>query len=124
MIETKSTHISKLDENTIKVIFKPNALLEKDEYKSLYGHYQSLLAKDSDIKFLVVIQEGFKMKDKYLNFFKKDYRTDFKKAEAFIVLNPASRMYFKVGLTLVKNNYPVKLFDNEKDALNWLETIK
>lgn len=124
MIETKSAHISKLDENTIKIVFKPNALLEKEEYDTLYGHYQSLLGIDSEIKFLVIIQQGFKMKDKYLNFFKKDYRTDFKKAEAFIVLNPASRMYFKVGLTLVKNNYPVKLFDNEKDALNWLENIK
>ena len=124
MIETKSAHISKLDENTIKVVFKPNALLEKEEYDTLYGHYQSILGKDSEMKFLVIIQQGFKMKEKYVNFFKKNYRTDFKKAEAFIVLNPASRMFFKVGLAIVKNNYPARLFDTEQEALNWLNTIK
>lgn len=123
MIETKSAHISKLDENTIKVVFKPNALLTQEEYVTLFGHYKELLGRDSEMKFLVIIQEGFKMKEKYLKFFKKDYRTDFKKAEAFIVLNPASRMYFKVGIAIVKNNYPVKLFDNEADAIKWLKTI-
>ena len=123
MIETKSAHISKLDENTIKVVFKPNALLTQEEYHTLYGHYKEILGRDNEMKFLVIIQEGFKMKEKYMKFFKKDYRTDFKKAEAFIVLNPASRMYFKVGIAIVKNTYPVKLFDNEADAIKWLKTI-
>lgn len=124
MIETKSAYISKLDENTIKIVFKPDSILEREEYAELHSHYSTLLGDIDKIKFLVIIQEGFKMKDKYLNFFKKDYRTDFKKAEAFIVLNPASKMFFKVGLAIVRNSYPIKMFENETEAVNWLQTIK
>jgi len=124
MIETKSAYISKLDQDTIKIVFKPNAYLTTVEYKELYGHYQELLGKDDEMKFLVIVQEGFKMENKYLKFFKKDYRTDFKKAEAFVVLNPASRMFFKIGVLVVPHSYEAKLFEKEEEAIEWLKQIQ
>ena len=123
MIETNSAYISKIDDDTLKVVFKPNAILKKGEYQEMYEHYQSILGKKTEMKFLVIVQEGFKMEEQYLKFFKKDYRVDFKKAEAFILLNPSSRMFFKVGIHVIPNKYPAKLFDNEKEALKWLKTI-
>lgn len=121
MIETKSAYISKLDEDTIKLVFKPGALLKQEEYTTLYGHYCSVLGKTEQMKFLVIVQEGFKMEQRYLHFFKKEYRTDFKKAEAFIILNPSSRMFFKVGIQLVPHSHEAKLFDKEVDAIAWLK---
>ncbi|MEO9531465.1 MAG: hypothetical protein ABJG68_14270 [Crocinitomicaceae bacterium] len=123
MIETKSAYISKLDEDTIKLVFKTGAFLDKEEYASLYGHYCSLLGRKTEMKFLVIVQEGFKMEQRYLQFFKKEYRTDFKKAEAYVILNPSSRMFFKVGIQLIPHNYEAKLFENEADALRWLKKI-
>jgi hypothetical protein len=76
------------------------------------------------MKFLVIVQEGFKMEKRYLNFFKKEYRTDFKKAEAFVILNPSSRIFFKIGVKLVKYDYDAKLFEKEEEAINWLKKIK
>ena len=124
MIETKSAYITKLDDDTIKLVFKPGAFLKKEEYSELFGHYQKLIGRDHDIKFLVIVQEGFKMEQRYLQFFKKEYRTDFKKAEAYIIRNPSSRMFFKVGIQLIPHNYEAKLFEVEKDAIEWLQRIK
>ncbi len=124
MIETQSAYISTLDDDTIKLVFKPNAFLTTVEYGTLYKHYCDLLGKDSEMKFLVIVQEGFKMEKRYLNFFKKEYRTDFKKAEAFVILNPSSRIFFKIGVKLVKYDYDAKLFEKEEEAINWLKKIK
>ena len=124
MIETKSAYISKLDVDTLKVVFKPNAVLFNEEYEEFYAHYQTLSGKDAGIKFLVIIQDGFKMNEHYISFFKKKYRIDFKKAEAFIILNHASKMFFKVGINMIPKDYPVKLFETEKEALKWLKTIE
>jgi SpoIIAA-like len=124
MIETTSAYLSKLDKDTVKIVFKPNAFLTTVEYKSLYDHYKQLLGKDDEMKFLVIVQEGFKMENKYLRFFKKDYRTDFKKAEAFVVLNPASRMFFKIGVQVIPHSYEAKLFEKEEEAIEWLNQIQ
>ncbi|MFT4600780.1 MAG: hypothetical protein ACI857_000957 [Arenicella sp.] len=124
MIETKSAYISKLDEDTIKVVFKPNAYLTSVEYAELYGHYCELLQKKEEMKFLVIVQEGFKVENRYMKFFKKEYRTDFKKAEAYVILNPSSRMFFKVGVQLIPHSYETKMFDKEEEAIKWLKQIK
>ncbi|MBD3636785.1 MAG: hypothetical protein HUJ25_05530 [Crocinitomicaceae bacterium] len=123
MIETSSTFITKLDEDTLKVIFKPNSYLSMEEYESLLDYYRSLLGRDSGIKFLVIIQPGFKMEKQYSHFFKNHYKTNFKRAEAFVLLHPPTRMFFNVGIKLVKPKHPVKLFNKEEDALNWLKKI-
>jgi hypothetical protein len=123
MIETKSAYISKLDEDTIKLVFKPGAYFSKEEYASFYELYCKLLGKEQEMKFLVIIQEGFKMEQRYLQFFKTEYRTDFKKAEAYVILNSSSRMFFKVGIQLIPHDYEAKLFKNEIEAEAWLKKI-
>ncbi|MEX1001836.1 MAG: STAS/SEC14 domain-containing protein [Crocinitomicaceae bacterium] len=124
MIETRSAFISKIDEDTLKVIFKPNAYLTVEEYGQLYKHYQKELGKSDAIKFLIIIQEGFKTEKKYLQFFMNHYRTDFKKAEAYIIVHPSTKMFFKVGTKMVNHKYPIKLFEKEAEALSWLKSLK
>lgn len=123
MIETKSAFISKIDEQTIKIIFKPQARLDIEEYELFYDHYKATLGDAPKMKFLILVQEGFKLEKKILKFFKNVFRTDFKKAEAYVILHPPTRMFFKVGLQTIKHEYPVKLFESEKEALDWLKTI-
>lgn len=123
MIETKSAFISKIDDNTIKVVFKPNAFLRDAEYQTYLDHYEKLLGMRTGFKFLVIVQEGFKLENRYLKFFKKSYNTDFKVAEAYLVLNPSAKMFFSLGTKVVKRKYPIKLFDTEKEALTWLKSI-
>ena len=124
MIETKSAFISKIDEDTLKIIFKPNAYLRTEEYQGMYEHYRSLLKKEKEMKLLIIIQEGFQFEKKYMDFFKNVFRTDFKKAEAYVILHPFSKMFFKVGVKMLNNRYPLRIFDHEKEALNWLKEIK
>lgn len=123
MIETKSAFISKIDESTLKVIFKPGAHLQTDEYKEMFTHYQTLLNKSEEMKFLIIIQEDFRFESKFLDFFKNVFRTDFKKAEAYVILHPSSKMFFKVGLLMIENDYPAKIFEKETEAIDWLKNI-
>ena len=124
MIETDSAFISKIDEDTLKVIFKPNAFLTIKEYDTLYDHYRSVLGKDDGMKLMTIVQPGFRLEKQYSSFFTKNYRTDFKKAEAYILLHPPSRVFFKVGLKLIKGKHLARMFNNEEEALSWLKTIK
>jgi hypothetical protein len=123
MIETESAYISKINENTIKLVFKPNAQLTNEEYQTFYQHYSELVDVEKGVKFLVIMEKGFKMKDKYLNFFKKKYKTNFKLAEAFILIDTNLKYFFKLGDKLVKRKHPIELFNTEEEALKWLESI-
>ncbi len=122
MIETKSAHITKVDEETIKVVFKTNIYLSYEEYDKFQDHYRSLIPQGK-IKFLAIIQDGFHVEDGYIKFFKK-YKTDFKFAEAFIIMPIITKTFFKAATRIVKPNYPAKMFRSEKEALSWLQSIK
>lgn len=124
MIETESFYISKVGEDIVKVISKPDAFVTVSEYETLKQRYFDLIGKEEDIKFLVIIQPGFKSEFKYSQFFKNFFRTEFKKAEAYIIKHPPSKPFYKVGLKLVPHKYPVKLFEQEEEALTWLQSIK
>ncbi|UKN02673.1 hypothetical protein K6119_03990 [Paracrocinitomix mangrovi] len=121
MIETNSAFISKVDDETIKVIFKPNTVLTVEDYHKYDKHYEQLVDTSKKLKFLVIVQPGFKMKNKFTSFFKENYRKDNKKAEAFILRDPPSKIFFKVGVRIAKHQYPIRSFESEEEALNWLK---
>lgn len=124
LVETKSAVISVVDNDTLKVVMKPNAYVSKIEYETFAPIYFNLAGRKKEIKFLVIVQEGLSVENKVMNFFQSMYRTDFKKAEAYIVLDPTHKLFFKVALKLAKIKYPVRLFENEREALIWLNTIE
>lgn len=125
MIETNSAFISKIDDNTIKVIVKTNALLTEEEYESFQEIYHDIIGDKKPLKFLIILEHGARLRKKITNFFKNEYRTDFKIAEAYLIKDPIIKMFFRVGKKILSNrrDYPVKEFDNEEDALSWLKSF-
>ena len=124
VVETKSTYISKVNDDTVKVILKPYAVLGTEEYNSFYPIYVDLMGYEGDYKFLIIIQSGARVKKKHLDYFKKDYKTTYKIAEAYLIISPVARMFLKVLIKIVNKRYPVRLFDDEAEAIAWLESIK
>lgn len=126
MIETNSAFISKLDDNTAKVIIKSNALLSEEEYNSFEEIYYNLMGSKGPFKFIIILEHGARIKKNVTSFFKKDYKTDFKMAEAYLIKDPVIKMFFRVGQKILKNrrNYPVKEFNTEQDALSWLKSLE
>ena len=123
MIETKSAFISKIDDDTVKVILKPNARVSKEEYESFYPIYQELLNKDKDMKLFILIQNGARVEKKLPDFFKKVYNIEYKKAEAYMIISPVARMFLKLMIRIVGNKYPVRHFHSEDEAVLWLKSI-
>lgn len=123
MIETKSAYISLVEEDIIKVVFKPHAFLTDEEYSGYMAHYEQLAGKRGEYKFLCIVQVGFKVENRYLKFLTKSYKTNFKKAEAYVIKNPSAKMFFNLGTKIVKRKYPILMFDSEEEALTWLRSI-
>jgi hypothetical protein len=124
MIETSSAYISKIDEDTIKMVLKPNSRISTEEYRSFLPAYKEILGKDSDIKFLVIVQTGARVEKRMVDFLKTDFNTTYKKAEAYIIVSPISRMFMKVMNKLINNKYPIRHFEREENAIEWLKSIK
>ena len=125
MIETNSAFISKLDDNTIKVIVKANALLSEEEYNSFEAIYHELIGERKPLKFIIILEHGARLNKKITSFFQKEYRTELKIAEAYLIKDPVIKMFFRVGKKILNNrrNYPVEEFNNEEDALSWLKSF-
>ena len=124
VIETKSAYISRVDNDTLTVILKPGALVTTKEYNGFEEKYYELMGRKDKFKFLVIVQEGAKVEKRYIDYFSRDYKTTYKKAEAYMVVSPLARMFLKILVKIVDNKYPVRLFNHEKEALDWLSTIK
>lgn len=123
MVETKSAFISKIDDDTIKIILKPDARVSEQEYKSFYPIYQEMLNKDKDIKLFILIQSGARVERKLPDFFRNVYKLDYKKAEAYMIISPVARMFLKLMMKIVGSKYPVRLFYSETEAIQWLQSI-
>ena len=125
MIETNSTFISKIDDDIIQVIVKSGAVLGHEEYDTFEEIYYELAGGKRPLKFIVIIEENARLKQKIVNFFSKNYKTDFKIAEAYLIKDPMVKMFFRVGKRILnkRRNYPVQEFNNEEEAVSWLKTI-
>lgn len=125
MIETNSVYISKVDDDTVKVIIKQGACVSLKEYATFENYYYQLVGQKKAIKFLIIIEEDARIQIGIVNFYKGTYKTDFKKAEAYMIKNPKIKMFFTVGKKILnkRRDYPVKEFESEKEALSWLKSI-
>lgn len=60
-----------------------------------------------------------------MSFYKKSYKTNFKKAEVYLIKDSTLRMFFRAGKKILKlrRDYPLEVFNSEQEALSWLESI-
>ncbi len=123
VIETKSAFISRVDDKTLRVILKPKALVTMAEYNTFEGKYYELMGREGRFKFLVIVQEGARIDKSYADYFRYDYKTKYKYAEAYLVASPLARMFLKILIKVVDNKFPVRLFNTEDDAILWLKSL-
>ncbi|MCG8576484.1 MAG: STAS/SEC14 domain-containing protein [Flavobacteriales bacterium] len=122
MIETENASISKINKDTVKLVVRGK--VTQKEYESFYSAYCELTGMEKDMKFLIIIESGGGVKKKIVDFFKKDYRVHYKKAEAWMIISPFTRMFLKILMKAVDRKYPIQHFDTEESALEWLASIK
>lgn len=121
MIETESFFISVLDEDTLKIVSKPNARMTYIEYDKLETFYRTLLPEKTKFKFLIILQEGFSLEKNPLDFIKHKIQLGYRHAEAYVIVSPILRMFVNVGIKIYKNRHPVRMFESEAQALKWLK---
>ena len=120
MRESDSFFISVLDDETLKIVSKPNVKMRYSEYDKLQEIYEELLPGIEKYKFLIVLQEGFSIEKNPMDFIKKKLNPTYRKAEAYVVISPIFKVFVQVGKKISGLKHPIKIFNNEKEAEAWI----
>lgn len=121
LTESDSFFISVLDDETIKLVSKPNAKLMYKEYDTLKAIYKKLLPNQEKYKMLIVFQEGFSLEKNPLDFLKNKIDLSYRKAEAYVIISPIFRVFVSVGIKMRTLDYPIKICKTEEEAELWLK---
>ncbi|MCH2235134.1 MAG: hypothetical protein MK078_12850 [Crocinitomicaceae bacterium] len=120
MRESDSFFISVIDEETLKIVSKPNVKMRYSEYETLNNIYKELLPGVEKYKFLIVLQEGFTIEKNPIDFIKHKLNPTYRKAEAYVIISPIFKVFVQVGKKISGFRHPIKIFNNEKEAQAWL----
>ena len=120
MRESDSFFISVLDEQTIKIVSKPNVKMLYTEYDRLKDIYRELLPGKEKYRLLIVLQEGFSIEKNPMDFIKNKVDLSYRKAEAYVIISPIFRVFVQVGKKITGYPHPIKIFNTESEAETWL----
>jgi len=111
-----------IQKGLIKTTYKDGALVNVNHLEEIRRVYSDIAGTDDlkDIRLLVVFDGDIEMSrdvaDRYL--VADRHRT--KVAEAFVVKTEAAKEYVNAATAILSGKHPIKVFENEETALNWL----
>jgi hypothetical protein len=123
MIETKVSWISMLDEDTLRVEFKPDAFVDVEEFQENLRAYKKLITTER-VFMLTVANPGAETSVEVRNLFSSPERSSFKYAEALVISSLAQKLMANFVIKVQKPHHPLRFFNDEKDALKWLKEQK
>lgn len=122
-IETRISYITKLASDVVRVEVKKDIEPELEDLEENYSAYQTLFS-DNKLYFLVIFNKGSTTSLEVRNKFASKQRSAFKIAEAIVVNSISHKLIANFVLKVQKPKHQMKIFNNEKDALEWLLAIK
>ena len=122
MIEREKYTIDRLENGIIRVEVKEGIHFVDDDVREVNRIYtEDLQIKDG--LFLIVIGEGSTSDfDNFKKFAKPD-RNKIRKAEAIVARSVKHNIETDYYIRHFKVGHPIKVFDNEEDAILWLQLI-
>ena len=122
--ESRISHISALSNGIIRVELKNDIELQPEDLDENMAIYNEIMGDEKQGLFLVVFaKEGSTTKEGREKF-ASPQRSAFKKAEALVVSTMSHRIESNFYKNYFDPKHPVRLFDNEQRAINWLSTFK
>lgn len=120
--ETSIAEIEKIGDQLLKVSVKDGAIIDEVGLQSNLELYRKIAPEGA--YFLTIFKETNTADRNVKLPFESYERTKLKKAEAFVVSNLANRIELEYYINKTKQIYPTKVFENEEDALDWLEMLR
>lgn len=118
-ILTNSSRISKIDDDIIRIEFKPNHLITEEDFEENYKAYFKLMDREKFF-LLSIANEGSSVAPEVRKKFSTPERSSFKLAEAFVIRTLAHRLVAGFVTKIQPPSHNLKFFENEREALKWL----
>jgi hypothetical protein len=121
-IDTPSAILS-LDENVLFVKMKANINLGLTEMQELLHHAVEL---NQYKKYFAIIdtQSPYETSLETRNYYSESEYTKYRYADAFIVNSLPMRLLVNFYISFHKPKIPTKMFNNEKNAIEWINSLK
>lgn len=121
-LETRSIKIEQLDSEVLKIAKKQGIEIKIDDLEELNIAYKGLLQNRSP-KLLVILDENCESELGFMKKLGEERIRRIRKAEALVVKSLGLRLEVSFYLSRYKANYPIEVFSNETEGLQWLKTI-
>ncbi len=120
-IETSVAYISLLENGIIRIKTKDDIFMEPHHLDENYQAYRQLIP-EGKICFLVVLGKGNSVSKEGRKKMASVESSVYKKATVFVSRSLAYRLLVNVHIRATRNTHPVKIFQNEEAATEWLLT--
>lgn len=124
MLETRISFIEKLANGIIRVQTKEDIVLKPEDLDENYKAYSTFMDVENDKGlFLVIFASNGESNIESRLKFADPTRNKIKKAEALVVGSLYQRIESNFYKSFAKPKHPVQIFNNEKEAIEWLLSI-
>lgn len=121
-METSTSRMERTPEGIVIVRKKKNSFVDLAAAKEDYRAHREL-ARDSPSPSMLVMNEMLNATAEAREFFSDPIHEEYRKAEAYVVNNLGIRLLVRFYMKNTKKAYPIKIFGQESEALDWLRTF-
>jgi hypothetical protein len=122
-IETSTAKITLVEEDILRLEFRPNCFVDLAEFEENLAAYKKLIG-DRKVYVLTIAPEGSNISAEGRNKFASKERSSFKLAEGFVISSLAHKIMANFISRMQRPAHPLRFFSKEEDALKWLRKIK
>jgi len=122
MIEREKYTIDKLPNGIIRIEVKQGIHFNEEDLKEVNRIYTEDLKISNGLFLIVIGEDSTSDFDNFKRFARPD-RNKIRKAEAIVTKSVLHNIESDYYIKHFKVDHPVKIFDNEEDAILWLQVI-
>jgi hypothetical protein len=121
-IETSVAVISVLEENILRIEFKPDCYIDIREFEENLCAYKKLMTTEK-VYVLTIASPGATISREARDRFSSPERSTFKIAEAFVIESLAHKILADFVTRVQKPKHRLRFFNTEEKAMKWLKKL-
>jgi hypothetical protein len=117
--ETKTAIVNLIDEAVLRIEFKQDSYITVPDFEeNLLAYHKEM--RTEKVYLLTVANSGVEPSPEVRALFSSKLRSEFKMAEAFVISSFAQRILANFVMKVQPPNHPLKFFNSETEAKEWL----
>ncbi len=119
VICTEKVEISRMEDGIIRVFVRNDVYMVEKDLEDHYKIFKSLMDSEK-APFLIIFSKNASVSKEAEERFANQKRSEIKLAEAFVIESIVHKINANIFLKIFKPKHPIKIFNKEEKALEWL----